>query len=356
MIRVENLSIKVGEFNLNNISFSIKEKEYFVILGPTGAGKTVLVEGIAGLHKIKQGKVFLDNVDITNIPPEQRGIGYLPQDYCLFPHLNVRQNIEFGLKISRCHATEKTKRVNHLAEMLRITGILDRSTHNLSGGEKQRVALARALALYPGVLLLDEPLCSLDESLRIFLSGELRRIQQETGAIFIHVCHNFEEALDVADKVGIMNNGEIIQTGTMRELFRSPGSLFVARFVRMSNIFRGRATRNGEMTSLDVGSANLFSTREGEGEVYVTIRPEDIHISSNGTVPDRKNVLRGSIVSVSDKGAFLQLEIDAGIRLIANSTFQEMERMGASKGDSVTVSLSPENLHIFKDNLEIDEV
>lgn len=352
MIRVENLSIKVGEFDLRNISFSIKEREYFVILGPTGAGKTVLIEGIAGLLKIKQGKVWLNNIDITNFPPEQRGIGYLPQDYCLFPHLNVRQNIEFGLKISGCKASEREKRVDSLSELLKITPILDRSTHNLSGGEKQRVALARALALYPSVLLLDEPLCSLDESLRSFLAGELRRIQQETGSIFIHICHNFDEALDVADKVGIINNGEIIQVGSMREVFRSPDNLFVARFVKMSNIFRGKAVREGEMTSLNIGSLNLFSRKEGEGEVYITIRPEDIHISHNGTVLQEKNSFPGKIISIIDKGAFLQLEIDAGIMLVAYSTLREMEKMGVTKGDKISVSFEPENLHLFKDKTE----
>jgi molybdate/tungstate transport system ATP-binding protein len=205
MLRVERLSIRLGEFDLRNISLEVREGEYFVLLGPTGTGKTVLVECIAGLHRPKSGRIFLNGRDITDLPPEERGIGYVPQDYALFPNLTAFENIAFGLRVRKFPEAMVRRKVQELAEWLGITYLLHRLPLTLSGGEKQRVALARALAVEPKVLLLDEPLAAVDEQTRERLCRELKAIQRQTGATFVHVSHNFEETLAVADRIGVMH-------------------------------------------------------------------------------------------------------------------------------------------------------
>jgi len=234
MLRVENLSIRLGEFDLRDISFEVREGEYFVLLGPTGTGKTVLIECIAGLHRPRTGRIILNGRDVTDLPPEERGIAYVPQDYALFPNLTAFENIAFGLRVRKLPDSKVRARVYELAEWLGITYLLDRLPLTLSGGEKQRVALARALAVEPQILLLDEPLAAVDEQTRERLCRELKTIQRQTGATFVHVSHNFEETLAVADRIGVMNFvegteegkrgtrlriGQLLQVGTPEEIF-----------------------------------------------------------------------------------------------------------------------------------------
>jgi len=194
MIVIKNLSIDLGEFHLSDINLTISDREYLVILGPTGAGKTVLVEGIAGLHRIKQGEIWVDQNEVTHLTPEERNIGYVPQDYVLFPFLNVLKNITFGLRQTKSSKAEAQERVKTLTNLLGISHLLNRDTRSLSGGEKQRVALARALAPSPRILLLDEPLSSLDLQTSKYLRLELMRIHQEMGVTTLHVTHNHMEA------------------------------------------------------------------------------------------------------------------------------------------------------------------
>ena len=209
MIEIRGLHARAGGFQLKNINLNIGQGEYFVLLGPTGTGKTCLIECICGLRNIERGEIFIDGQNVTLMEPAARNVGYVPQDYALFPTMTVYKNITFGLKVRRI--PDIREKVLRMAEMLKITNLLERNTHNLSGGEKQRVAVARALVINPDVLLMDEPLSALDPSTAELLCRELKRIQRETKTTTVHVCHNFEEMLMVADRAGVLNDGKLVQ-------------------------------------------------------------------------------------------------------------------------------------------------
>jgi ABC-type Fe3+/spermidine/putrescine transport system ATPase subunit len=232
MIRTEEIFFNIGTFQLQRLSIGIVKGEYFILLGPPGSGKTIFLECLCGLKKIDSGRIYIDECDVTNIEPRARGIGYVPQDYALFPHLSVEQNIAFGLRVRKCKNKETQTKISDMAEMLNIRQLLPRRIHGLSGGEKQRIALARALILQPKVLLLDEPVCALDEVTRQEVCTQLLSIQRRLGLTTIHVSHNLEEAFTVADRAAILNDGVLQQVGRMNELVDKPNSEFVAHFMR----------------------------------------------------------------------------------------------------------------------------
>jgi len=243
MIRTEEISFHIGTFKLQRLSINIVKGEYFILLGPPGSGKTIFLECLCGLKRIDSGQIYIDGHNVTNLEPRTRGIGYVPQDYALFPHLSVEQNIAFGLRV---HGYSETK-VTETAEMLGIRGLLSRQIQGLSGGEKQRVALARALVLQPKILLLDEPVSALDEVTRQEVCAQLLEIQRQLGLTTIHVSHNLEEAFSVADRAAILKDGTLLQVGTLDELLDKPNSKFVARFMRREkNLpYRDNTNRNG---------------------------------------------------------------------------------------------------------------
>jgi len=228
MIRTEGISLQLGTFQLQRLSIDVAKGKYFILLGPPGSGKTIFLECLCGLKRVDSGRIFIDGRDVTNLEPRARGIGYVPQDYALFPHLSVGQNIAFGLR-ARGRSED---RVTETTEMLGISRLLARGIDGLSGGEKQRVALARALVMQPKILLLDEPVCALDEVTRQEVCAQLLAIQRKLGLTTIHVSHNLEEAFSVADRAAILHQGILQQAGTMDELLRKPDSDFVSRFMR----------------------------------------------------------------------------------------------------------------------------
>jgi ABC-type sugar transport system ATPase subunit len=233
MIAAEQLRYRIGSFSLD-AALSVGTSEYFVLLGMTGSGKTLFLECLAGLRPIHGGRVFIGGRDVTAAEPRRRNIGYVPQDGALFAHLRVRDNIGFALRVRRIGKAERDRAVAGLAEKLGVSNLLDRPIEGLSGGERQRVALARALASRPAALLLDEPVSDLDEFTREAVCRELVRLQEGMAIPVIHVCHSSEEARMVADRVGIMEAGRIVQTGTPDEIMAAPASPYVARVLRLA--------------------------------------------------------------------------------------------------------------------------
>lgn len=349
LIKVRGLSIDLGEFAVHDANVEVPEGEYFVLLGPTGAGKTVLLECIAGLHKPHKGDIFVAGERVNDIPPEQRGLGYLPQDYALFPHLNVAQNIGFGMRLRKKPASEINKKIKELSSLLGISHLLHRSPIYLSGGEQQRVSLARALSIEPKVLLLDEPLSALDEQTREGLCVELRRVHEELGTTTMHVSHNFEETLSVADRIGIIHQGVIQQIGTPEEIFRRPVSEFVARFVRCENIFKGTAVARDDGSVVKTEGVEFYAATAQEGEVLFTIRPEEIEVCNPVGAPGASiaNTFTGRIDRIIDKGALMKLYVDIGVNLAALLSRRVLHERGYRLGDNVTVHFEPQAAHVI---------
>ena len=348
MIRIENLSNDWKEFKINNINLQVKDSEYFVILGPSGSGKTMLLELIAGMWPLDSGKIYIDNQDITRFPPEKRGIGFVYQNYMLFPHKTVFENIAFGLKVKKVAKEEIKVQVNEMMDLLKISHLADRLPRTLSGGEQQRTALARALIIYPKILLMDEPLSALDRKTRDELMQELKEIHRKFDVTLIHVTHNFDEALMLADRIAIMRNGEISQVGTSTEIFRHPADKFVADFVGAENIIEGTAKKDGaKITIVNTGNISIYSTEQKEGHVHITVRPEDIILSTQKVETSARNVFKGQIKEIVDTGALIKLTIDVGDPLVVFLTRQSFLDMELNIGKSVWTYFKATAVHIF---------
>jgi molybdate/tungstate transport system ATP-binding protein len=257
LLKIENLSYKLGDFKLDNINFNVNQGEYFVLLGKSGSGKTLLLESIAGFHKI-EGKINFGGIDISKLPPELRDIGFVYQDFALFPNLNVKENIMFSKKYKKKIKEENS--FNDLVDFLDLTHLLDRRIDNLSGGERQRVAIARALFSEPKILLLDEPLSAIDPTFRNQIMKFLKDIHRKYNLTTIHVTHNFREASYLADRIAIVMNGKINQVGRAVEVLNNPANIEVAKFLGFKNIL--------PCSMLNHSSNQLFS-----------VDPNAIHIS-----------------------------------------------------------------------------
>lgn len=237
MLKIEHLHKKLGNFELKDINLQIAQGEYFIILGPTGTGKSIVLETLAGLYKPNEGSIYFNEVDLCKEYPENRQIGFVYQDYVLFPHLSVKDNIIFGLKQKKLPKNEIIQKLNEVVSMFKIAHLINRRPLTLSGGEQQRVAIARALITSPKILLMDEPLSSLDPQTKEEFIYMLKNIHQSRKNTVIHVTHDFNEAIYLADRIAVMNEGTIVQVGTPQEIFKKPNSTFVAKFIGMKSIF-----------------------------------------------------------------------------------------------------------------------
>ncbi|MDA3779865.1 MAG: ATP-binding cassette domain-containing protein, partial [Bacteroidales bacterium] len=245
MLEISRLNLHFKEFEITDINFSVGKGDYFILLGKSGAGKTLILEMIAGLLSPKSGKIFLNNKDITFEKIQSRKVGLVFQDYAIFPHLSVFENIAYPLKPKKISKKERAKLVINCANDLNINHLLKRSPKTLSGGELQRVALARTLILKPDLLLLDEPLSSLDIQLRKELRSLLRKLNKN-GQTIIHVTHDYEDAVSLANKIAVMHDGTIVQHGTPKDIFQNPKSEFVAEFTGTKNFFKARIESQGK--------------------------------------------------------------------------------------------------------------
>lgn len=334
---------------MKHINLTIETGEYFVILGPTGCGKTVLLECLAGIRKPDSGEIWIDGQNVTEKFPEERHIGYLPQDFALFPTMTVRENIAFGLKAQKKNKDHIQAVVEKLSEKLGISKLLSRHIQGLSGGERQRIALARALATDPSVVFLDEPLSALDESTREKLASELRNIHDSFKTTFVHISHNFEEVAQVADRVALMNTGSVEQTGTVNEVLKRPVSRYAAEFTRTKNVFEGTSDllENGQTVICLENDFSLNSSAGQTGKVLVTIRPEAIGVSDK-PFPLTDNVFKGKVTRVCSMGVFTRIDIDIGVVISAYRQNQSFDENAMKNGDCIYVQIPPDSINSIK--------
>ena len=300
---VNGLDLAVGGFALHGVDLECRPGEYHALLGPTGSGKSTLMRCLLGLYRPDAGRILLAGEDITAAPPERRGMSYVPQDYALFPHLNVEHNIRFGLD---GRAVDADAMVHQLCDMLGIQALRQRSVRHLSGGERQKLALARALATRPRVLLLDEPFSSIDESGKRKLWMDMREIMDDIGVTTIHITHNLEEACAMGDRLSILLDGRIAQTATHRELLQQPASAAVARFLGYRNQFPGVTSPHPHGTRVDLGGFQVVIRRKLAAGLHVTvcIRQQDVRILRDEPVAAElaDNILSGRISRIYGYG------------------------------------------------------
>lgn len=326
-----------GERILDHINLEIGDKQFVTLLGPSGCGKTTTLRIIGGFITPDSGSVTFDGAVINDLPPHKRNVNTVFQRYALFPHLNVYENIAFGLRVQKLPEKEISKRVSEMLRLVNLMGYEKRNIARLSGGQQQRVAIARALVNHPKVLLLDEPLGALDLKLRKEMQIELKRIQEQLEITFIYVTHDQEEALTMSDTVVVMNGGKIQQVGSPVDIYNEPINAFVADFIGESNILSGLMIRD-RLVEIEGRSFECVDSGFGENtSVDVVIRPEDIRIVSPDASP-----LNGVVESVIFKGVHYEMLIDAyDRRWIVHST------KAAEKGSAVGISFTPDDIHIM---------
>jgi molybdate/tungstate transport system ATP-binding protein len=345
MLELRSVSKRLGSFQLSDVSFTVEEGEYFVLLGPSGVGKTVLLEIIAGLISPDSGSILLQGEEITSSPPEKRGLAVVYQDYALFPHMKVVDNIAYGLRSRGVKSRTARERARELAEMMNIEALLDRRTLRLSGGEKQRVALARALVTRPKMLLLDEPLAALDTNIRHRLRRELRRVKLETGTTFVHVTHDAEETLYLADRVGIMLHQRIQQTGTPEEIFRKPTDPQVAEFLGMKNILAVSECSPG---SCRVGGLTVHATDANGSTSHIWIRPEDILLSLHPIDASARNQLQGKVLDWEIQGSLLAVRVlCTQLELTVLITHESFENLALQTDTELYCTFKSSSVHCF---------
>ena len=348
-VYIENVTKKWENFSIRNVELKVAKGEYFVVLGPTGAGKTLLLELIAGFHKPDSGRIWIDNMDVTFLPPEKRGVGFVPQEYMLFPHMTVFENVEFGLKVRKVPKAERERRVEQTLEFMGLTHLRDRLPMTLSGGEQQKTALARALVIKPKILLLDEPLSALDTNTRKKMQKELKKIHEELKVTTIHVTHDQIEAFILANRLAVMKDGTIIQTGSPEQVFRRPKDDFVARFVGFENLFDGKIVENKEgIAKIDIGGVIVEAITRKNGNCTVGIRPDDIIISKSPLKSSMRNVLRGKISDFIDMGSLVSLMVEVnGLSFVTLITKRSFIEMKLDRGKEVYISFKASSVHII---------
>jgi ABC-type Fe3+/spermidine/putrescine transport system ATPase subunit len=315
-LKIENISKSWHEFKLKNIDLTIEDGDYFVILGPTGAGKTLLLETIMGFHKPDKGRIVLNGTDVTNTPPEKRNIGYVSQNCVLFPHMTIHQNLEFSLKMKGIAKTERNQKVDQLLEFAGLKSMAHRRPATLSGGEKQKVSLMRALAAEPQMIILDEPLTAIDLETAREIKSALKRLHLN-GKTVIHVTHNQVEGFSLGSKMAIMNLGDIVQTGKPKEIFAKPQSKFVARFLGYENIFKAQLIeQQGSLSLVSAEGVKLrISGKVDAPECTIAVRPEDISVAMASITNKAMNILKGTIIELVDQGPTVSITVDAVLPL-----------------------------------------
>jgi spermidine/putrescine transport system ATP-binding protein len=351
-IELDKLTKRFAEVTaVDGIDLRVPAGEFFSLLGPSGCGKTTTLRMIAGFEQPTSGQILLDGTDVAYTPPHQRNVNTVFQNYALFPHLNVFDNIAFGLRRAKRPKAEIRERVGKALELVQLSGFERRKSSQLSGGQQQRVALARALVLNPAVLLLDEPLGALDAKLRKALQIELKSLQQEVGITFLYVTHDQEEALTMSDRLAVMNSGQVEQVGAPQDVYEDPETLFVADFLGVSNLMEARivsATSNACKVAVDGYELETRGTdRDVTGAAKIVIRPERIELEEHGA-PSGQNRLPGMVERLVYVGSAVQVLIRAATGEALQALVQNK---GASlpfeQGTPVQLFLPPEALRVL---------
>jgi len=345
MIRLEGVSREWPEFAIRDVTLEVRDGEYLIIVGPTGAGKTLLLELILGIHHPDKGRIFLDGVDVTDTRPEKRGIGMVYQDYLLFPHLDVTRNMAFGLRYQRNSATENESRVQRTAKLLGIDHLLHRYPSTMSGGEKQRAAIGRALVTKPRVLLLDEPLSALDRRNARRLRKEIQNLHRTQNLTIVHVTHDLAEARAFGGNIALINEGRLKALGNAEDMLRRPSTVFAANFFGCVNIFEAQRS----VGSAWVQSGPLTARCDGGGasSFHIVVHPDDVMLLPH-TVEDRPNRLRGAVSSLTDEGSYVSVAIDVdglGDSIVVYTNRHTVSSLGLAPGSPVAADAG-ENLHV----------
>lgn len=331
---------------IKNINLYIKKNEFLTLLGPSGCGKTTLLRMIAGFEDVSRGEIIFDGQIINNIPVHKRPIDTVFQNYALFPHMDVYENIAFGLKLKKLCKKDIKRKVKKGLKLVNLEGYEKRSVKRLSGGQQQRVAIARALVNEPRVLLLDEPLGALDLKLRQEMQIELKEMQERLGLTFIFVTHDQEEALTMSDTIVVLNEGVIQQIGSPEDIYNRPRNCFVAKFIGASNIVGGRILSDGWIEFSDTKIKYLNDRFKANEEVDIVIRPEDLKI-----VDPQEGTIKGIVEKVSFKGIYYEMTIRENQRIW---TVQNMKIR--REGELVGINIEAENIHIMKKTIEENEI
>ncbi|ABW68435.1 ABC transporter ATP-binding protein [Desulfosudis oleivorans] len=339
-VAVCDLSIRLPGFRLEHISFSIEPGEFFLLLGPTGAGKTLTLEALAGLVPINTGTLHVNGQNVTRLPPEARSVGIVYQDYALFPHLSVMENICYGVRYRKPEVRMPRKQINELMSQVGIAHLANRSIVTLSGGEKQRVALLRALAVNPSVLLLDEPLSALDPGFREDLQQLLKALCRATGTTFLMVTHDVDEARFLGERAAVLHDGRIEQTGPVAWLFQKPSTVFVARFTGVRNIFP--AVFDGDRAILG-GCELMMEAPAPASAAHVAVRSENVRLTNGTTGSGGVNQMTGRVTGLTHMGPYVEAMIQAGgLPWRSAVSLEAFARINPAPGRTVGMEILPE--------------
>jgi molybdate transport system ATP-binding protein len=352
-LEVQNLSVDLGEFHLKDVSLEMEKNEYLVVIGPTGSGKSVLLETIAGFYRPRYGKIYLEGSNITTLTPEKRGISIVYQDYMLFPNMSVFDNIAYGLKKKTDDRTIIETNVLDMAKVLKIGHLLDRDPETLSNGEKQRTAIARSLIVEPHLLLMDEPFSALDVNTQSYMTDLIKKAIADYETTCIHVSHNFNDVWSLAEQVAVMKDGVILQQGLVTDVFSKPSYDFVADFVGVQNVFEGDVLgREKGVTSVKLKNGQTVYSSESYSsdskKVMVAIRPENIIFSNETFISSVRNQIKGTIDEIIQVGPVVWIEIEVGdISFKGMLTPSSCEKLGIKTGKEIYISFKSINVKII---------
>lgn len=338
-----------GNTVIPDLSLSIKEGEFFTLLGPSGCGKTTLLRMIAGFNSIEGGEFYFGDKKINDMEPSKRNIGMVFQNYAIFPHMTVKNNVAFGLKNRKLPADQIEATTNKFLELMQIKQFEDRKPDKLSGGQQQRVALARALAISPDVLLMDEPLSNLDAKLRLEMRQVIRDIQKKVGISTVYVTHDQEEAMAVSDRIAVMKLGVIQQVGTPKELYHRPANLFVATFIGHTNILKGTMADRKVTFANGYAIASENFTENYKGEIQVSVRPEDFILQDSGAGKE-------GICGVVESSTFLGLNTQLLVKLETGETVEIIRESSYKEeilpGSKIFLTVKENKVNIFRPDEE----